>query len=180
MKKMHCLLAALLVVAGLGLAACGDDDTGGYTYSATDLPMDVPGDGSSAISSISVSDAPASINKVTVTVTIHHTNTGELFLGLASPAWPGSGSTGTAVLTYGDGTSGAAAGYINVTFDDDALNSIVGATMPINGFSGYYRPEEPLNAFNATDANGLWRLLVLENGATEVNGQITAWSITFE
>lgn len=173
MKKMHCLLAALLVVAGLGLAACGDDDTGGNTFSATGLPIPVPGDGSYTNSSIVVTGGPTVISKVTVNVTIHHTNTHELTFSLTSPA-------GTVLLANACGTSGVAGGYLNVKFDDDAATSINVAMMPAGGYVGSFIPSQPLNEYIGSNANMTWQLYVRETGSTSVNGQLTAWSITFE
>lgn len=179
MKKMHSLFAALLVVAGLGLAACGDDDTGGYTYSAADLPMDVPGDGSYTNSFITVTGAPTTISKITVNVTISHTRTGQLLIELYGPHYT-TGTNGATSLAWGSGDNNVPGGYHNVKFDDAAPNSIVGAIMPSGGYTGTYRPRLSFHTFLGSDANGEWRLAVLEDLASSVNGQITAWSITFE
>ena len=176
-RTLYLILIALLA---LGAVACGDNEPGSSakTYSATDLPMDVPSSATS--SSITVTGAPTSITKVTVKVQIPHSNTAALYVGLAGPTWPGTGSTGAVVLTDMDGTSGVAGGYINVTFDDAAPNPILSAVMPSGGFTGLYRPREALSEFIGTDGNGLWRLFFYETAGTSVNGQVLSWSITFE
>ena len=86
---------------------------------------------------------------------------------------------------------------INITFNDAAPTGLTFDGIPS---SGVYKPtnlgggEEPdrfpgtglqvarpasLSVFNGTNANGIWRLYVVDDGPTSVGQIINGWSITF-
>jgi subtilisin-like proprotein convertase family protein len=104
---------------------------------------------------------------VDVTVDITHSSLQEVSISVVSPA-------GTVVeLSSLNGGSGA--DYTATTFDDQALNSIVGATPPM---TGSFYPEGFLADFNGEGTLGTWQLILGDSLAGSANGVINSWSIT--
>ena len=98
-------------------------------------------------STINVSDVTNRLQRVTVTVHVHHTYTRDLRISLIGPG-------GTQVPLVGrEGGSGDH--FINTTFDDASTTSITDAFPP---FSGTFNPEGRLADFTARDPNGIWTL----------------------
>lgn len=75
------------------------------------------------------------------------------------------------VLSANHGGSGD--NYSGTIFDDAATTSIAAASAP---FTGTFRPEEFLSAFNGLDAFGIWTLRVADRDAFDT-GYLNAWSI---
>jgi subtilisin-like proprotein convertase family protein len=63
--------------------------------------------------------------------------------------------------------------FTNTVFDDAAATSITTGTAP---FSGAFRPEGSLAAFNGLDAAGTWTLEIIDNAKGET-GTLNSWSI---
>ncbi len=90
---------------------------------------------------------------------------GDLTLKLKNPQ-------GTIVeLSSFNGDDGAH--YTNTIFDDDASQTITQGTAP---FTGSYKPEESLSAFNGISANGNWTLIAIDGGQGD-EGTFDSWSI---
>lgn len=107
------------------------------------------------------------VSEVNVRVNILHGNVGDLTISLTSP------DDTTIVLCDREGGSGTNFSY--VYFDDDALQSIVGASPPL---SGNYQPEAALATFNGENSGGDWKLTVADN-ETGNTGILMGWSINF-
>lgn len=136
-------------------------------------------------STITVSGVPASIRKLSVTLSgVSHTSSGDLDVLLVGPG-------GQQVVLMSDaGTQSAA--NISLTFDDDAA-----ASLPASGAltSGVYRPTNhglsdlfpqpapilnygtTLSVFNNTNPNGTWKLFVIDDALADV-GSIAGWSLS--
>ena len=83
------------------------------------------------------------------------------------------GPDGTQVdLSTGNGGSGA--NYVNTVFDDEAATAITAGSAP---FTGRYKPEGSLSAFDGKDPNGNWTLRVCD-GASADTGTLNGWGLT--
>jgi subtilisin-like proprotein convertase family protein len=122
-------------------------------------------------SSIVVSGAATVIAKVTVKLTILHQSTDDLELTVQSPL-------GTQVLLSdrNRGTDGDS--YSDTVFDDSATTSIADLSN-FSPFTGTFKPEQLLSTFNGEDANGTWKLLIVDDGNNgSAYRQLSNWSLT--
>src|SRR4029453_18323486 len=71
---------------------------------------------------------------------------------------------------------GAGHDFDNTVLDDEATIPIGNSTAP---FSGSFKPQALLSAFDGTDPNGTWQLKVVDQIAPD-GGSLNNWSITFE
>jgi VCBS repeat-containing protein len=76
-----------------------------------------------------------------------------------------------------DGASGD--DFSNLVLDDDAATSIdsLPATNPSGGYTGRYRPDQALSAFNTDDRLGTWTLRVLDAYPPADSGTLGGWGI---
>ncbi|RLB86259.1 MAG: hypothetical protein DRH10_10595, partial [Deltaproteobacteria bacterium] len=124
---------------------------------------------SPAISELEVSGLPDSLTDVNVTLNITHSHDEHLDVFLFSPS-------GSGVKLFDDlpgvnfGTS-----TIDTTLDDQAPTAITSGSSP---YTGTFRPEGRLSAFNGEDPNGTWRLEITDDTGAVV-GQLNHWSLTF-
>lgn len=127
-------------------------------------------------SAIFVTNILTAIRKVTVSLHVTHTWLSDLQLELIGP-------DGTTVLLSAN-HGGSADNYgascspdiFRTTFDDDAGQAISGAAPP---FVGTFRPDAPLSTFigkSGTNANGFWRLRVVDQATLDV-GVLQCWSL---
>ncbi|MFA5297151.1 MAG: reprolysin-like metallopeptidase [Lutibacter sp.] len=135
------------------------------TKTASDVPLDIPDYNATGISSKIFIGNNKKIRDVNVTVNITHTWIGDLDLMLISPA-------GTSVLLvasrYDEGKN-----YTNTVFDDGASASIITGTAP---YTGTYRPQGNLSAFNDQYSYGNWTLKAIDSDPGDF-GIINSWSI---
>jgi hypothetical protein len=126
-------------------------------------------------SSNMVSGIMSSVAKVTVSVYLTSDSNGDMDMYLVGPD-----STVVALATGGGGAFGGGYGTActpdanRTTFDDGAATSIYNGTPP---FTGSYKPEEMLSAFNGKSgsaANGTWMLVVANFLAT---AELKCWSL---
>lgn len=94
-----------------------------------------------------------------------HTWDGDLFIELQSPV-------GTTV-TLSNRNGGRGHNFINTVFDDEAATAIGSSSAP---FTGSFRPDQLLSAFDGQDAFGVWTLRVADRAARDV-GSINRWGI---
>ena len=134
------------------------------SFPAAGLPIPIP-DMGTARSSIAVSGLGGAVAKVTVTLTIAHTYVEDLTAVLVGP-------DGTRVTLF-NRVGGAGHNFTNTTLDDAATTSITAGTAP---FTGTFKPQQLLAAFNNKSANGNWTLEVTDNFPGDT-GNIFAWSI---
>lgn len=117
-------------------------------------------------SSITVTDS-RQIRDLNVRLDITHTFVGDLQISLFSP-------TNVEVRLFSNrGSNGQ-----NLTatiFDDEATTAIAAASAP---FTGSFRPEAALGAFDGINANGVWTLVVRDTTANNA-GVLNSWSMDF-
>ena len=155
-----------------------DDNSGSYytfetgrnvnpIYPPLDPPVSIPDNsGVGAESTIVVTDDNV-IEDVDVTVNVTHTFDGDLVLSLIGP-------DGTEVV-LSDRQGGSGNNFTNTTFDDEASTPISGGSAP---FTGSFRPDESLTAFDGQVPAGTWRFRVEDQAGADV-GTIDSWSIAF-
>ena len=145
----------------LGVLAVG---TTSGTYSTGNIAVPIP-DVSSVDIPINVPDS-GSITDLNVKVRVNHTFVGDLELRLIAP-------DGTTVLlsdnrggngdNYGTGANDCSGTH--TVFDSSALSAISAGVAP---FTGSFRPEQPLSAFNGKNSVGTWKLRVADTAAQDV------------
>lgn len=106
-----------------------------------------------------------SIADLDVNLTIRHDRPGDLTAVLIAP-------DGTR-LTLFTGLARAGKDLVNTTFSDQAPRSIASGTPP---YTGLFRPQESLSAFNGKQLNGSWKL-ELTDSASGFTGTLESWSI---
>jgi subtilisin family serine protease/subtilisin-like proprotein convertase family protein len=121
-------------------------------------------DGGRTISTLVVTEH-IRISDLNVKVNITHGYASDLALTLVAP-------TGArVVLVYRRGGNGD--GFVGTTFDDEAGRHIAEGIAP---FSGSFRPETLLSAFDGLDARGVWRL-VIDDVSVGHAGRLNSWSL---
>ena len=150
---------------------------GGYVtttnnFSSTDpnLPISIPSNNLTGITSTLNIPSGVTISDLNVTVNVTHSRDSDVRLSLIGP-------TGTTVaLATNVASSGA--NFTNTTFDDEAATAITSGTAP---FSGSYRPQASLTAFDGTSSTGTWTLKVVDsaNGPGGSPAQsLNSWSLS--
>ena len=140
-----------------------DQDTA--TVPSADVPVNLP-DLVTSTSRLEVSGLSGLTTDVNVTLNITHPYDGDLDVYLYSP-W------GTRVELFTD-VGGSGQNFTDTTLDGQAGTSITLAGAP---FTGTFRPEGNLAAFNGENPNGTWTLEVTDDAGGDV-GTLNNWSIT--
>jgi len=137
--------------------------------SPEDLPkaiLDPPGDETLSFLEVPTGGSITDVN--VVGIDIQHGYVGDLVITLRSP-------TGTViVLSRNNGLDGDA--YAGTAFDDQALRSIASGAAP---FTGRFKPQERLAAFNSESPEGIWTLTV-EDTSPQDTGALNAWALEIE
>lgn len=149
------------------------DDNGGVTFLYSGLPLRIPpgiGGGGNADDStraaIEVLMPIGTIVDVEVQIdALSHTFDSDLDIYLESPA-------GTRVLLSSD-NGGPSNDYLATRFQDGAEVSIISGVAP---FTGNYRPEQALSAFDNENPNGSWTLIIDDDASPDI-GLLSGWSI---
>lgn len=81
-------------------------------------------------------------------------------------------ATGQSELTTDNGSSGDS--YVNTIFDDEATTPITSGTVP---FTGRFRPETPLTAFDNQSVNGAWIIRYTDDATTGFNSTLDSWQL---
>jgi len=139
-----------------------DHDVVATVANATQLPIR---DYQTTTSTITLGNLPQSITDVNVTLYLTHTWDSDLTAWLVSP-------TGTRVQLF-SGVGGSGDNIWGATLDDEAGLSINSGSAP---FSGSYRPDELLSAFDGENANGVWSLQIQDDYGAD-QGTLYQWSL---
>jgi subtilisin family serine protease len=140
--------------------------TGAKSYSSTDVGKVIPNLGTVA-SRVTIPDN-VTIRDLSVQVSASHPNDGTVRISLIGP-------DGTQVVLF-NRRGGSGNDFVNTVFDDEAPNSIWRGTAP---FTGSYKPEYVLSAFDGKSAKGTWSLVIDDIFPSEP-GKLSAWSLTVE
>lgn len=134
-------------------------------FAASGLPVAIP-DLATATAGITVSQLPGVLLDVNVSLSMTHTFDADLDVFLIGP-------DGTRVELFTD-VGGNGDNFSNTTLDDEAATLITAGAAP---FSGLFRPEGSLAAFDGGFANGTWTLEVIDDFGGDV-GQITQFGLS--
>ena len=126
-----------------------------YLYSGP--PVSIPDNNpAGATASVNVPDVNTIVD-VDVLVNITHTFDGDLTLSLVGP------DLTTVTLSSRRGSAGD--NFTGTAFDDQAATTIAAGTAP---FTGSFRPDSPLSAFNGKSPTGTWTLKAVDGAGTDV------------
>ncbi len=139
--------------------------TGTLLPCAGDVPKAIPDNGT-VTSTLSVGGATTGITDVNVTLTITHPYDGDLDVYLIGPE-------GTRVELFTD--VGGRADFATTVLDDEAATAITAGSAP---FTGSFRPEGTLAAFDGADPNGTWTLELTDDHAEGYVGTLMSWCLT--
>jgi subtilisin-like proprotein convertase family protein len=101
-----------------------------------------------------------------VRIRANHTFDGDLTFLLIGPDGTTvslSARNGGSGDNYGSGATDCSG--VPTVFDDQAANSIIGATAP---FAGSFRPQQPLARFNGRASRGTWKLQITDSAGADV------------
>lgn len=165
MKKLSLLsktaVTLSLVLGGMATASA-------TVYTSTDVPVAIP-DLATVFSTITITDSFL-ITDINVTFgELLHTFDNDLDIFLIGP----DGLT-TVELTTDNG--GSADNFIGTVFDDEAGTAISAGAAP---FTGSFRPEGFLSAFDGMNALGTWTLRITDDLGADI-GSLNAWSLSIE
>lgn len=152
-------------------------------------PTTTSGNANPYPSTINVSGVTGTISKVTVTLSgLSHTYSDDVDILLVGPG-------GQSVLLMSDAGSSGNIANVNLTFDDTAATSLPNSPPIV---SGTYKPTNytasdtfaapapaspygaALSVFNGTNANGDWKLFVVDDASPD-SGSITGgWSLNIQ
>jgi subtilisin-like proprotein convertase family protein len=137
-------------------------------FTSTDVPKAVgPINVSEPVTSTLFVPDSITILDLDVALNISHTYVEDLIVDLTSPE-------GTTVNLFG-GIGGGGENFTDTVLDDDAATSINSGSPP---FTGSYKPNEFLSAFNLEDGQGTWTLTVTDTYPAADSGMLNSWSIT--
>ncbi|HWT03619.1 MAG TPA: proprotein convertase P-domain-containing protein [Pyrinomonadaceae bacterium] len=106
------------------------------------------------------------------TVGLNHTWVGDLVVKLRSP----QGTVVTLIDRMGGGDNGGV-NFCNTTLDDESAGaSIQNTTSTQAPFTGSFKPNSPLSAFDGQNPNGTWTLLVSDQEAVDT-GHVRTFSL---
>jgi subtilisin-like proprotein convertase family protein len=162
LKSLCCGIAALFAI---GLANAGAVP---LSFDSGDTPIDIP-DAGSTTSTITVTGGGRVLD-INALLNISHTWDGDLVLTLSH------GGT-TVILSNRNGGSGGA-DYTDTLFDDSAYTAI-NAGYAYAPYTGAFKPEEALSAFDGQDIAGDWTLGVADMEEFDT-GVIQHWSLQAE
>jgi subtilisin-like proprotein convertase family protein len=145
--------------------------------SSSDVPKVIPSTSAGVDSTVTFAGA-GPVDDLEVRISrLAHTWVGDLVVRLTNPA-------GTKTVTLmdrpGAGTFGASGDdLVDLVLDDDAATPIenIPPTNPAGGYTGRFRPDQPLSVFDGDDRQGAWTLTVIDEYPAEDSGTLAGWGV---
>lgn len=159
MRHSRKSLLALGIGAVVGVVAL---PTSAGLYVSTNVPVTIC-DLCDVSSTLTVPDHIIITDINAIIDDLRHTFDGDLLITLIH---------GTTV-TLSSNRGGGGNNFIGTVFDDAAATAIGSGSAP---FTGSFRPDSPLSAFNGADAFGLWTFRVQDQALID-SGVINHWSL---
>ena len=151
----------------LDVALIGDSELNvGNTFAAPGVTIP---DQSVLIDSIFISDS-RQVRDVNVSLDINHNFISDLTVSLVGPQ-------GQEVRLFG-GIGADADDILGAVFDSDATQSITSVTAADAPFTGTWRPQETLDVYDNSSAQGVWQLVIRDTKGNDV-GSLLGWSLDF-
>jgi subtilisin-like proprotein convertase family protein len=143
------------------------DNTFATTIPSEDVPQDV--DSETTVKSELLFQGVREVLDLNVKLDISHTFAADLNVSLISPS-------GMRVELFSD-VGAFNDNFTNTVLDDEAAISIDDKNNAAAPFTGSFRPEGDLSAFDGENANGIW-ILEIKDDAPEDDGVLKSWSLT--
>jgi subtilisin family serine protease/subtilisin-like proprotein convertase family protein len=141
-------------------------DNNAQTFASGTVNLPVPDNNTAWTSSAITVSGTGIVGDINVLINATQTWAGDFQFRLLGP-------NGTIVnLITNRGSSGD--NFVNTVLDDQAAVAISAGTAP---FTGSFRPEQSLSAFNGISGNGIWTLQVRDTAGGDT-GMLQNWSIT--
>ena len=141
---------------------------GGPSFTTANPETGIP-DNTPAGVNVTINLPAGTVSNMDVKIgSLSHTFVADLKMVLTSP----SATSVTLINRRG----GAGDDMTNLIFDDEAPTSITGIVAP-GPFTGRFRPESPLSAFNGENQAGVWTLNISDNAAIDV-GTLHSWGLS--
>ncbi len=145
---------------------------------STDAPQSIPADPALATSTLTFPPGSGTIDRLKVRLQrLVHSWVGDLRMTLESPA----GTVVTLMNSPGPGADGARGdNFVDLVLDDRATRTIEAiADQPADpaGYTGSFRPDSPLSAFDGEPRAGTWTLRVSDLFAPADRGTLHDWGI---
>lgn len=119
----------------------------------------------SVSSTVDVANLSGPLQRISVTINLVHTYTGDLQISLIAPG-------GASVLLVGR-AGGSGDNFFDTTFDDGAAVPISQGIAP---FQGAFQPQQPLSTLLDSDPNGTWTLQIRDQAFLD-GGFLNRWSL---
>lgn len=106
------------------------------------------------------------------TVGLDHTWVGDLVVTLKSPQ-----GTVVTIINQAGGVNNSGQNFCNTTLDDESAGASIQNVVPTQApFTGSFKPNSPLSAFDGQNPNGTWTLNVSDRGAVDT-GSVRTFSL---
>jgi subtilisin-like proprotein convertase family protein len=171
---MAAAAAASCLLAGAAQASTA-------TYASTDVPLVIPDNNATGISSTLDVSGAGPINDLNLLLNIRHTSVADLNIVLQAP----NGAQVLLLYAYSEGGILSGVGnpddFIDTIFDDEATTNLRNGVAPYTGsFTvNWGSILDPLASFDGLDANGTWTLFVSDRAAQNI-GSLTGWSLQID
>ena len=137
---------------------------------STDVPKAIPDNNPAGVTSTINVTNPGTVNHLTVSIdSLTHTYDGDLKMELIAPD-----GTDVVLVNRTGGGNDSGDNFTNTLFDDGAAQSIYSGPAP---YSGSFRPDQALSAFDGKQQQGTWTLKVSDLSALD-KGTLNGWSLT--
>jgi len=134
-------------------------------YAATDGPLEIPNNSQTGVTSTVFVAQNKVLEDVDAEINVTETYDANLLITLTAP----DGTTADLTGYHG----GIGHDFTHTVFDDEAPTPISAGTAP---FTGSYRPDTPLSAFDGRNAHGTWTLKVVDIDFQGL-GTLDSWSL---
>lgn len=142
-------------------------DAGIYTVNSGTLNINIPDNNTAWTSApMVVSGVAGTIADVNVLINLTQTYTGDMEFRLLGPG-------GSPIVNLITQRGGGGDNFVNTVLDDEAAVAISAGAAP---FTGSYRPEQLLSAYDGLVANGTWTLQVRDIAGGDL-GVLQNWSL---
>jgi uncharacterized protein (TIGR03437 family) len=167
--KISKSFTSLLILFAAGCSLALAQTTATYSYSGASLPIFYDSADTGTVMNINVPQ-PINIAAVTATISVNYPTVADLNVYLFGP----DGTRTKLVERNCGGTANAT--LINMKFDDTAQSKYSDFCPVQTG--GVFRGNEPLSNYKGKNSNGVWSLVVENNGSNTKFGTVDAFSIT--
>jgi len=159
--KNECKTGEDSIVFTFYMGAIGDFD-----FNSDSGAIPIPDDNSSGIIAVIAVDKVIEITDVDVVLNVNHSYIGDLKVSLTSPEGV------VVVLVQASDDDGS--NFVQTVFDDNSPLRLLNSNAP---YTGAFKPDEVLSAFNSKMSLGDWTLKIVDT-ADEDTGSLISWGLS--